>query len=308
MSSLRKREHPNRALREKKDYLKSCGKGEKEFFFETALDWYHFLTEVAKRFLKTFNLYEKARREALSLQVVETEITLSTLPKSFDGFKILHLSDMHIDCHPRLHEEILSNVKGLSYDIAVLTGDYRFLIWGQVEVAHRYLSRLMEKLVIKSPVYGILGNHDIFETAEYLETLGVKMLINEGLSIKRGEDSIYLAGVDTKIYYKASDIKEALKNRKEDFSILLAHSPCQYKEALENRQHLYLCGHTHGGQLCLPGGVPIVSHTTAPRYMTKGLWNYKGMKGYTNIGVGASGIFARLNAIPEIAVLTLKKL
>ncbi len=87
---------------------------------------------------------------------------------------------------------------------------------------------------------------------------------------------------------------------------MVCHSPERYLEAADSGYSLYLSGHTHGGQVCLPGGVALVTSATVPRRLVKGRWKYREMRGYTSRGVGTSGIAVRYFCPPEMTVVTLR--
>ncbi len=89
------------------------------------------------------------------------------------------------------------------------------------------------------------------------------------------------------------------------FGIMISHSAEGYKAAAAAGYSLYLAGHSHGGQVCLPGGVEVVTAATVPRHFLTGSWEYDGMAGYTSRGVGASGVAVRFFCRPEITVITL---
>ena len=134
------------------------------------------------------------------------------------------------------------------------------------------------------------------------------MLFNECEIISRGDNHIYLAGIDDAHFYRADDIqKAATRIPSGTFSILLSHTPEVYDRAAKADFDLMLSGHTHGGQLCLPGGVPIKLEARLPRRMGAGLWHHLSMAGYTSVGAGTSLLPARLNCPPEIALHTLRR-
>ena len=87
----------------------------------------------------------------------------------------------------------------------------------------------------------------------------------------------------------------------------MIHSPELVPEAASAGMSLYLAGHTHGGQICLPGGLPIICHMAAPRRYATGLWRKGGMIGYTSTGVGTSGLPVRFNSRSEVALITLRR-
>jgi hypothetical protein len=89
-------------------------------------------------------------------------------------------------------------------------------------------------------------------------------------------------------------------------SILLSHTPEAYRRAAHAEYNLMLCGHTHGGQICLPGGLPVLTDTASPRRFARGAWCYHGMIGYTSAGAGTSIVDVRLNCPPEVTLHRLR--
>jgi predicted MPP superfamily phosphohydrolase len=140
-----------------------------------------------------------------------------------------------------------------------------------------------------------------------LEEIGVKILLNENVAIQRGGEEIYLARIDDAHFYKVDNIEKAAAGIPENaFSILLSHTPEVYRQAVHAGLDLLLSGHTHGGQICLPGGVPIIIEARLPRRMCKGAWRYGDMAGYTSVGAGASIVPVRFNCPPEITLHRLR--
>ncbi len=251
--------------------------------------------------LKLLGLYARARREADHVRVRENIVTSPRLPAAFDGFTILHISDLHVDLSEHALRHLISFVGDLSYDICVLTGDYRGQTYGPYQRATDGVGELCAKL--RGPVFGILGNHDSIRMTPALEAMGIRMLFNEGETITRGDASIHLAGVDDPHFYRADDIpKVAAQIPQDAFAILLSHTPETYEEAAEHGFDLMLSGHTHGGQLCLPGGYAIKLEALLPRRMGNGAWWYKNLAGYTSVGVGTSLLPVRLNCPPEVTL------
>jgi predicted MPP superfamily phosphohydrolase len=199
-------------------------------------------------------------------------------------------------------------IKNLHYDLCVLTGDYRFLTYGQVHDAMVYTKRVIDVLDKNVPIVGILGNHDSIEMVPFLEEYGVRMLINESMTVQKGQDTIGIAGVDDAHFYETENLKEALKGiTGSSFKILLAHSQELIPEAEKHGVDFYLCGHTHGGQICLPGGFAAIKNTPYGSRYFKGAWKHNTMEGYTSRGVGASCLPVRFNCPPEITLHTLVK-
>jgi hypothetical protein len=261
---------------------------------------------LIKGALKLTGLYGRARRNADQIVVKRTTLKFDSLPSAFDGFTLLHLSDLHADISEGAMQRRSSMVGALQYDICVLTGDYRGKTYGPSEKTLQIVNDLVGQL--KGPQYGVLGNHDSIRMAPFMEAMGIRMLFNESQPIVRGADRIYLAGVDDPHFYRADDIEKAVARiRKGSFSILLAHTPEIYHRAAAAGFALMLSGHTHGGQLCLPGGIPIKLEAILPRSMGAGMWHHAGMVGYTSVGAGTSLLPVRLNCPPEITLHTLRR-
>jgi uncharacterized protein len=160
---------------------------------------------------------------------------------------------------------------------------------------------------LRQPVYGVLGNHDTIRMVPGLEAMGIQMLLNESEAISRGNQAIYLAGIDDAHCYRVHDIgKVASQIPKDGFSILLSHTPEIFQPAAEAGFNLLLSGHTHGGQICLPGGIPITLDADLPRRMGAGSWQFGNMHGYTSVGAGTCILPVRFNCPPEITLHVLR--
>jgi predicted MPP superfamily phosphohydrolase len=186
----------------------------------------------------------------------------------------------------------------------VLGGDYRGKTSGPFKATLDGLARVRPSL--RDPVYGVLGNHDSIRMMPGLERLGIHMLINECETIARGEERIHLAGIDDAHFFRADNIAKALTAiPRGEFAVLLSHTPEIYRQAASAGVDLLLAGHTHGGQICLPGSIPITLDSVLPRKMGSGSWVYSGMLGYTSAGVGSSIVPVRFNCPPSITLHTL---
>jgi predicted MPP superfamily phosphohydrolase len=142
-----------------------------------------------------------------------------------------------------------------------------------------------------------------------LEEMGIRILLNECELISRGDEAIYLAGIDDAHYYRVDNIEKAAAEIPEHaFSILLSHTPEVYRQAAHAGFDLFLSGHTHGGQICLPGSIPITLSSVLPRHMGSGPWRYSEMVGYTSVGVGCAVVPVRINCLPEITLHHLRRI
>ncbi len=263
---------------------------------------------LLKTSLKATGLWPIAVRNSTNYRIVEHAVPLPHLPDAFDGFRILHLSDLHIEGMIDKGQALQTVLATLQYDLCVLTGDFRFKTYGSYDKTLSLMKELVSTLQAPFGVTGILGNHDWLEMTPGLEAAGIRMLLNETQAIEKESDAIWLLGLDDMHYYETGDLGKAVKAAPTDVvRILLVHSPEIIPEAYAAGMDLYLCGHSHGGQICLPGSQPIITHCRCPRSYKAGPWQHESMHGYTSRGVGTSLFPIRLFCPPEIIIHTLKK-
>jgi predicted MPP superfamily phosphohydrolase len=268
-------------------------------------NWYS-AQSIIRAALKMTGLYWRARRNAERIIVKQNDVRSKDLPPRFDGFIILHISDMHVDMNEAAMRRLIELIGELRYDICVLTGDFRGKTFGPFEAALDGVGRVRTHL--RDPIYAVLGNHDTIQMVPGLEAMGMRVLLNECEVIVRGDEQIFLAGVDDAHFYRMDNIEKAsLQIPDEAFSILLSHTPEIYRQAAHAQFRLMLSGHTHGGQICLPGSIPITLESALPRRMGAGAWQYQNMMGYTSVGAGSSVVPVRLNCPPEITLHCLRR-
>src|SRR5438045_4741623 len=244
-------------------------------------------------------LYWRARKNAENIKIRRHDFHSPELPAAFDGFTILHLSDLHADMNDGAMRCLIELLPTVSYDLCVLTGDYRGKTYGPYQAAIEGLAQVRAHL--QGPVYGVLGNHDTVRMVPALEEIGIRMLLNEAEAIERGGEQIHLVGIDDAHYYRVDNIEKAASSvPAADFSILLSHTPEIYRQAAHAGFRVLLSGHTHGGQICLPGAIPITLDSVLPRHMGSGAWEYHSTAGYTSVGVGACIVAVRLTCPPAI--------
>ena len=115
-------------------------------------------------------------------------------------------------------------------------------------------------------------------------------------------------GIDDAHYFRTHNLHKAMADVvADDCVVLLSHTPEPYRQAAHAGVDLMLSGHTHGGQVCLPGGFPILTDTPTPRAYVRGAWRYHAMAGYTSVGCGASVVDVRLNCLPELTLHQLRR-
>lgn len=261
---------------------------------------------IIRNVLKATGLYWRARQNAERILVKRNDMRFKTLPPVFEGFTILHISDLHVDMNEVAMNRLIELVGSMQYDVCVLTGDYRGRTFGPFQPALDGVARVGTHL--KQPIYAVLGNHDTIQMVPGLEAMGIRVLLNECETIVRKDQRIYLAGIDDAHFFRVDNIeKAALSIPRGEFSILLSHTPEVYRQAAHANFDLMLSGHTHGGQICLPGSIPIKLEAVLPRRMGAGPWQYRDMTGYTSVGAGSSVVPVRLNCPPEITLHHLRR-
>ncbi len=243
--------------------------------------------------------------EANSLSLERIPVTLNRLPKKLDGFKIIHLSDIHHSPFTGL-EHIARAVKianRLKPDMFILTGDY---------VSHetRFIApvaKVLGELNAEFGTYACLGNHDHWTDADLVTTRfrehGINVLINEGLRFEARGASFWLAGVDDHMVGK-TDLPAALKGSfPDEMKLLLAHNPIIFRHAVRFGVDLTLSGHTHGGQVKVRDPE---KRRIRRRKLTNGLHGRKGSQIYITRGIGTVVLPVRYQCPPEISLLELR--
>jgi predicted MPP superfamily phosphohydrolase len=255
---------------------------------------------------KLTGLYTRGVKNALSIRVTGLGFSFKDLPDAFEGYRILFISDLHIDGIDGLDRRLIEIVSRQKVDLCLLGGDYRMEMYGPYGAVKEKLVALVQNIHAPDGVFGILGNHDCIEIAPELEDASICMLINESTMIERNGRTIAVCGVDDPHYYQCHDLDKAMQDVPGDaFSILLAHSPEIINGLGDHPVDLCLCGHTHGGQVCLPGFGPVFTHCPVSRQFISGRWQYNNTLGYTSWGAGSSGVPVRYNCPPEVVVIPL---
>jgi uncharacterized protein len=258
--------------------------------------------------LRLTPLHARGRRNALDLRRVEFEIALPGLPLPFDGYRILHVSDTHLDVFPELAEVAHRQLDGLEVDLLALTGDVHGDPRAPIARSTGLLMQALRGVRVHGSRLAVLGNHDAVEMAAALDGLGFDVLINRSFVIERRGARISVTGLDDVHNFYSEATHAALSSSSEDCRIALVHSAEMADHAADAGYALYLAGHTHGGQICLPGGRPLVTQLTRCHHAAAGLWRQGGMVGYTSCGLGVSPPSVRFNSRGEVALITLRTL
>src|SRR6478672_814452 len=234
-------------------------------------------------------------------------IQIPRLPTAFEGFRIILFSDIHL--YPFTPIEVVRDAVRLANsfqpDLVILPGDF---VWRSVEAAFD-LVPILSQLNPADGAFAVLGNHDHWKgpkiVAQALAKAGIRVLHNEGITIQRGNDSIYLAGIDSVWGGKPSP-KAAFEHRRGNIvSIVAVHEPDYIKElAPQFPVDLQLSGHSHGGQVRMPVFGPLILPPMGEIY-DMGLYRVGDAQVYTTRGLGTIHVNARFNCPPEVTAITL---
>jgi predicted MPP superfamily phosphohydrolase len=246
-----------------------------------------------------------AMDEAKSLTLEHVEIYLERLPKKLDGFRIVHLSDLHHSpLTPLEHIGLaIKDANAMRADMILLTGDY-------VSHEREYIApvaAVLRKLKSKYGTYACLGNHDHWTDAGLVTHLfrgeGINVLVNEGFRFEARGASFWLCGVDDYMVGK-TDVPAALRGSYPDeMRLLLAHNPIIFREAARLGVDLTLSGHTHGGQIKMRKDEERILR---PRKLKAGLHTRRKSQVYITRGIGTVVVPMRYQCPPEISLLELR--
>lgn len=243
--------------------------------------------------------------EANSLSLERVSISLERLPKQLDGFKIIHLSDIHHSPFTGLEhiERTIKIANRLKPDMFILTGDY-------VSHEKKYIApvaKALGGLKAEFGTFACLGNHDHWTDPDLVvkkfEAVGIRMLVNQGFRFEAHGASLWLAGVDDHMVGK-TDIAAALKGSfPDETKILLAHNPLIFRQAVRYGVDLTLSGHTHGGQVKVRDPE---KRLLPKRKLSSGLHRRKDSQIYITRGIGTVVLPIRYQCPPEISWLELR--
>ena len=241
---------------------------------------------------------------------------LRNLPPAFDGFRIVQFSDIHLEEYSEefFLRDVIAKVNALHADLVLVTGD--FISRGPLPVdvplaASARCAALLSTLTCPQR-FGVLGNHDAavgpHVIRAHLEASGLPILVNQHVRIERGNQHIVLGGIDD-FSEGIPNLSLAVPEKPEGPVILMAHEPDYAIKVLTHPRgplvDLMLSGHTHGGQVRIPGLRPLFLPPLGRRY-TEGAYLLRDLQLYVNRGIGTVGVPFRLNCAPEITEITLR--
>jgi hypothetical protein len=249
------------------------------------------------------------------VRLKEIDLLFEHLPDQFDRYRILHLTDPHFDGVAHLGLELAGSLSGIEVDLCAITGDFCF--------DHRRaplppsvlsdIARLQRAVTAHDGFLATLGNHDSHRIVDQLEQLGLRVLVNESVALRRKSDVFLITGTDDVHRFYTAQAGLALtalscaQADQRTFGLVLVHSPELAEEAARAGYHLYLCGHTHAGQVCLPNKRPVLMPLNRNHALSSGLWRVEALTGYTSAGIGTAGLPFRVFCPAEATIFTLRR-
>ena len=244
------------------------------------------------------------------VRVRTVDVAIRGLPSAFVGYRIAHLSDLHIGAMcPREHVQgWVKTVGDLDVDLVALTGDY---VTSGVSF-HETIAEELGALASRDGTIAVMGNHDYFGDGEPLVTRlrshGVEVLRNERTTIERDGERLEIAGIDD-TWSRRANIRAALADRDNNNNksplIVLAHDPQLFPELAKRGASLVLSGHTHWGQVAVPFMATKYNFSSRVYRYHADIYEEGDATLYVSPGLGTTGPPVRLGAAPEITVLRL---
>jgi len=259
--------------------------------------------------LKAVGLYARGQRNARQPVLREETFAFCNLSQSLDGLRLLPLSDFHFRRQDASFLDALRKLlNNLDVDLCLMTGDFRFGYYGRQDNIPAQVTRILDAPRIRHGTFAVLGNHDLSDVVPGLRAAGVRVLINEGCLVSLRDDALWIGGVDDPHKFRTASVTDAWAAKPDGaFGILLAHSPEVIPEAGAAGGDLYLCGHTHGGQVRFPLFGPIHTNARCAPEFALGQWTAGAMQGFTTAGLGVTDIPVRFRCPAEALLITLRQ-
>ena len=259
--------------------------------------------------------------ERNTFRVKEIELTYENLPEGFKGYHIVHISDIHARSFSKREKSLqraVDKINALDPDMVAFTGDLITMTSDELDP----ISAVLSSMKARDGVFSVLGNHDYCmysdmsqtEKQKCLEDLIIKerqmgwdLILNEHRIVRKGKDSIAVIGVEntspSRHFPSRGDLDKASEGTEGMFRLLLSHDPMHWEAEIIGKDYpLTLSGHTHAMQVSIFGWSP----SSLIFKQHKGLYTEGNQSIYVNKGLGETIFPARIGAIPEITLITLK--
>ncbi len=231
------------------------------------------------------------------------DLPIPSLPTALVNLKIIHISDMHfVGYWSRQYDRAIQLINESQPDLVLFTGDFNEHK-NHFRPALKTIERFTRPIQARYGKFGILGNHDGDLIAPYIQAMGVNLLENKVASIPVGSSTIEIIGIagTDRGDFNMRFMQQYDQRLPNSVRIVLSHYPDHIKRIPFLNADMLLAGHTHGGQICLPGGRPLLTHDTLPKQMCKGVHRYNNAWLIVSKGFGFTTIPVRFFCPSEIA-------
>lgn len=253
------------------------------------------------------------------ISVSQYSIESRKIPAKFDGYKIIQISDLHNKVFPFNNNSLVNIIKNENPDAVFITGDFT----DSRKLGEDKAMLLINKIKTIAPIYYVTGNNEAYSghfssLEKKLLSSGVIVLRNNSVSVKRGEDKIFISGIDDPSfntskyrvdYNNPATAKEEIEKIKKEgsYNILLSHRPELFQLYADEKIDLVFTGHAHGGQIILPilGGLIAPNQGFFPKYY-KGIYSDTNTSMVVSRGLGNSTAPVRLFNLPELVIVKLE--
>lgn len=234
-------------------------------------------------------------------------LPIVNLPPSLEGLRVLHISDLHFrKWYSRAWNLLLEKIAATPPDLILITGDYvdsKRNPYPALPLARKFLNGLRAR----DGIFGIVGNHDDYVVAYKLRDTPLTFIDGKRILTDVRQTPIELIGLPGGLRF---DLEPALirsfpPRDQAVPRIVLSHYPDHLRYCRGLKSDLFLAGHTHGGQVCLPGGIPIIKHDALPRGLTHGIHHVDGTWLVVSRGLGSTGLPIRVFCPPEVSEMEL---
>jgi predicted MPP superfamily phosphohydrolase len=240
-----------------------------------------------------------------SVVTVAHDVTSARWPTGTRPLRLAFASDLHAGptTHPSLLDDAARALRDAAPDVLLLGGDYVYL---HHEGIHDLVARLAG---VPAPLgrFAVFGNHDLWSRDEVLRAAleggGFRVLVNENVALPAPFEHVSICGLDDP-WVGEPDVLATFEGAR-DVKVLLMHAPAGLMFVRETHFDVAVCGHTHGGHIALPGGMPIVSAGPLSRQFSRGRYEVGGRPMIVSKGIGATESALRLFADPDVRVVVL---
>jgi predicted MPP superfamily phosphohydrolase len=236
-------------------------------------------------------------------------LAIHDLPEELDALRVLHVSDLHTRHYwPPAYDILLERIAVDPPDLLLVTGDFVESKRDHMP-AVPHVKRLVEGFQARLGCYGTLGNHDLYHFAPHLDDTNVTLLEGARRLLHLGNAGIELIGLPGvhRVDYDERFVRQLPPRAPRTLRIVMSHFPEHLTRTRCLEPDLFLTGHTHGGQVCLPGGVPVITHCALPWRLRRGVHRVGRTWHVVNHGIGYSGLPLRTFCASEVLELTLSR-